>query len=114
MYILREDIKDMNGLIRWLEDHMFIRSEYSCKKRNTRAVAIHFGGPYGTNHYIFCSDRMCNSNPYISWLDCRKRYWTEEEFESNIQVKLDEQHDIRLRMTLSEDMVQFLKNCRKQ
>ena len=104
----------MNGLVRWLEDHMFIRSEYSCKKRNARAVAIHFGGPHGTNHYIFCSDRMCNSNPYISWLNNHKRYLTEEEFESSVQVKLDEQHDIRLRMTLSEDMVGFLKNIKKQ
>jgi len=114
MYILKEDIKDRDGLIRWLEDHGIHRSEYSCKKRNTRAVAIHFGGVHGSNVYILCSDKMCNSDPHTSWLTCRKRYWTEDEFIAALKEKLDEQHDARLRETLNEDMVQFLKNTRKE
>lgn len=92
MYILKEDIKDLDGLIHWLEDHGIFRSEYSCKKRNTRAIAIHFGGAHGVSTYILCSDKMCTSNPHTSWIECRKRYWTEEEFKSNIQVKLDKLH----------------------
>ena len=114
MYILKEDIKDIDGLVRWLEDHMITRSEYSCKKRNARAVAVHFGREYGANTYIFCSEKMCSSDPHISWLNCRKRYQTEEEFKLGVQTKLDIHHDGRLRATLSDDMVQFLKNIRKQ
>lgn len=93
MYILKEDIKDLNELIHWLENHTFIRSEYSCKKRNMCAIAIHFGGPYGTNHYTFCSDRMCSTNPHTSWSTCRRRYQTEEEFIAALKEKLDRRHE---------------------
>lgn len=113
MYILKEDIKDGDRLIRWLENHMFIRSKYSCKKRNMRAIAIHFSGSHGTNVYILCLNRMCDTNPHTGWLNCRKRCETEEEFITAIQERLDKQHDARLRETLSEDMIQFLKNIRK-
>ena len=44
---------------------------------------------------------------------CHKRYKTEEEFKSSIQAKLYERHDARLRETLGEDMVSFLKKHQK-
>ena len=61
-----------------------------------RAIAIHFGGSHDTNAYIFCSDRMCSSNPHTSWLCCRKRYEDEEEFKKDIQTRLSEIHDVVL------------------
>ena len=94
MYILKEDIKDLDELITWLNSEGLINSEYSCKKRNMCAIAIHLGGPHDTNDYIFCSDMMCSTNPHISWLTCRKRYETQEEFIAAIQERLDEIHDI--------------------
>lgn len=94
-YILKEDIKDRDELINWLESEGFRNSEYSCKKRNMCAIAIHFSGPYGGRHaYILCSDKMCNSNPYISWLNCRKRCWTQEEFITALKEKIDNTHKI--------------------
>ena len=107
MYILKEDIKNIDELVRWLENHMITRSEYSCKKQKMCAIAIHFGRPHphGTNTYIFCSDRMCSCDPKISWLCCRKRYGDEEEFKVDIQTKLNKIYDVRLRETLSKDMM---------
>ena len=44
-----------------------------------------------TNNYAYLNEVMCNrENPYISWIMCRKEYFTVEDFINAVKEHIDE------------------------
>lgn len=92
-YILKMDIKDFDALIAELKKRYLARSEHSCNKRNAFGIATYFAGE--VREFIFLSERMCCSEPRISWITSRKRCTSEEDFLSEIDAKIRKQIENR-------------------
>lgn len=89
-YILKKDVKDFDSLVNELKRNGLSRSEYSCNKRNTFAIATHFAGTE-IREFIFLSERMCSQDPHSSWITSRKQCESEEEFLTKIDEKVKDQ-----------------------
>ena len=88
-YILKTDIKDFDALIAELNKRYLVRSEHSCNKHNAFGIATYFWGE--VRKFIFLSERMCCSDPMVSWITSRKRCVSEDEFLSEIDAKIRKQ-----------------------
>ena len=93
-YILKEDIKDLDSLINELKNRMLKRNKYSCNKCNAFAVATWFASTE-IREYLFLSERVCCSDPRISWITSRKQCTSEEEFLTKIDEKIKQQIENR-------------------
>ena len=93
-YIFRKDIKDFNAFIEKIKNRYICKSKYSCNKRNAVAIATHFAGTE-IREFIFLSERMCDSNPHISWITSRTKCDNEEEFLKRIDDKIKNQIENR-------------------
>ena len=92
-YILKTDIKDFDALVAELKKRYLARSGHSCNKRNAFGIATYFGAE--VREFIFLSERMCCSEPTVSWITSRKRCMSEEEFLSEIDAKIRKQIENR-------------------
>lgn len=90
MYILKEDIKDLSAFINELKKRYLTRSIYSCKQRNVFGIATHFAGTE-IREYILLTEKMCCSDPHISWITSRKQCKSEEEFLQKVDEKIKQQ-----------------------
>ena len=57
-------------------------------------IATYFAGTE-IREFIFLSERMCDSNPHISWITSRTKCDTEEEFLKRIDDKIKNQIENR-------------------
>lgn len=107
-YIFRKDVKDFNAFIEKLQNRHICRNKHSCNKRNAVAIATYFAGTE-IREFIFLSERMCDSDPHISWITSRIKCDTEEEFLKRVDDKIKNQIENR-KMKLSFQQKQDLSN----
>lgn len=87
MYIMRENIEDLDKLIQRLRERSLTGSVFSCRRENAKGVATFIS----TSHqfeYILLSEKMCSNDPRYSWTACRKCYESEDAFLSEIDKRL--------------------------
>jgi hypothetical protein len=87
MYIMCEDIEDLDKLIQRLRERSFTGSIFSCRRENAKGVAV-FISTSRPFEYILLSENMCDDDPKYSWTACRKRYENEVAFLSEIDKRL--------------------------
>ena len=87
MYIMRENIEDLDKLIQRLRERSFTGSIFSCRRENAKGVAT-FISTSRQFEYILLSEKMCSNDPRYSWTACRKRYESEVDFLREIDKQL--------------------------
>lgn len=87
MYIMCENIEDLDKLIQRLRERSFTGSIYSCRRENAKGV-VTFISTSRPCEYILLSEKMCCDDPKYSWTAYRRRYENEAAFLSEIDKRL--------------------------
>jgi hypothetical protein len=76
MYILFTPEMNIDNILSALHNKGLKDSHYGPDKEHAIGVCTTFV----TKHYTFLCEPMLSKNPHVSWIHCRKKYETEEEF----------------------------------